>query len=105
MCGGLGSNSMGELLSLWLLLHLSSSIGVDEIRVFGDSKVIIDWEKNAYEINILHLPAWLKRTHSLIPIYVLYPSIIYTGHTTNLLINFQKLVMWHMLASSSMSDG
>ena len=57
---------MDELLSLWLLLHLSSSIGVDEIRVFGDSKVIIDWENNACEINILHLSAWLKRTRSLI---------------------------------------
>ena len=42
MCSGSGSNTMGEILSLWLLLHFISSIGLDGVHVFGDSKVIVD---------------------------------------------------------------
>ena len=56
---------MGELLSLWLLPHFPSSNGFDETRVFRDLKVIIEWAKNDYEVQILHLLAWLKRTRDI----------------------------------------
>ena len=53
-CGS-GSNTKGEILSLWL-------IGLDNINVFGDSKVIMEWATEARSINVLHLLAWLKKT-------------------------------------------
>ena len=64
-CGS-GTNTKGELLSLWLLLHFSLGLGLDDILVYGDSKVITDWVAEAHDINILHLSAWLKQTRLLI---------------------------------------
>ena len=66
MCFGSSSNTMGELLALWLLIHFISSTGVDGIHVYSESKVIIEWAKNVCRVHNLHLLAWLKRTRSLI---------------------------------------
>ena len=86
-CGS-GSNTMGELLSSWLFLHFISSIGLDGVSVFGDSKVIIDWAKNDYGIHNLHISTWLKRTQSLINLfwYISFSHIFMSfNHMANLL--------------------
>ena len=64
-CGS-GSNTKGELLSLWLLLHFSICISLEGINVYGDSKAIIYWASDVHNINILHLSAWLKQTRWMI---------------------------------------
>ena len=64
-CGS-GTNTKGELLSLWLLFHFSLSLGFDNISIYGESKVIIDWAVEVHDINILHLLAWLKQTRLMI---------------------------------------
>ena len=66
MCCGSCSNNMGELLALWVFMYFISSIGMDGIHVYGDSKVIIEWAKNVCGVHNLHLSMWLKRTRSLI---------------------------------------
>ena len=66
MCFGSSSNTMGELLTLWLLIHFISSIGVDGIHVYSESKVIIEWAKNVCGVHNLHLSTCLKRIRSLI---------------------------------------
>ena len=47
---GYGSNTMGEMLSLWLFLHFSVIHGLDSICVFRDLKVIIEWDLNVHGI-------------------------------------------------------
>ena len=41
-CGS-GTNTRGELLALWSLLHFSTSKPITTMHIYGDSKVIIDW--------------------------------------------------------------
>ena len=42
--GGLGTNTKVELLSLYGLLLIASLLGVLDIGIYGDSKIIIDWQ-------------------------------------------------------------
>ena len=41
--GRLGPNTKAKLLSLYALLISASHIGVTDINIYGDSKIIIDW--------------------------------------------------------------
>ena len=61
-----GSNTKGELLSLWVLLQFTRSLGLDGIHIYGDSSIIIDWAKGIQRINLLYLDPWLKRIRNLI---------------------------------------
>ena len=58
----LGSNTKGEVLSLYIILQFSCSLGLDNIQFFGDSRIIIDSDTKAHGINILLLSAWPKNT-------------------------------------------
>ena len=61
-----GSNTKGELLSLWILLWFSSSLDLDRIHIFGDSKIIVDWEVGLHCIRVLHLDPWLRWVQELL---------------------------------------
>ena len=56
----------GGLLSLWILLQFTSRLGLDDIQIYGDSRVVIDWAKNIHGINIIILSTWLKKTREMI---------------------------------------
>ena len=66
MCCGLGSNSKGELLTLWVILLLSNHLKSDGIQIYGDSKVLIDWDSNDNNVNILPILTWMKNIILLI---------------------------------------
>lgn len=53
---GKGSNTRGELLTLWSLVHFSYTKQVSNLRVYGDSKVIIDWVNGSggLQVAMLH---------------------------------------------------
>ena len=38
---------------------------MDGIHVYGNSRIIIDWEKNSHGINLIYLEAWLNKTKLL----------------------------------------
>ena len=37
-----------------------------ELKVFGDSKVIVDWENEKYDFQAINLSNWMKKTRLLI---------------------------------------
>lgn len=39
------TNSKAEFLVLWCLLKIALSFGVDKLRIFGDSEMVINWAK------------------------------------------------------------
>ena len=63
--GGRGTNTKDELLSLWGLLQFSSLIGISYINIFGDSKVIIEWMIDKYNLQVLLIKQWCQRVHLL----------------------------------------
>ena len=50
---GYGSNIKAELLSLWALLLSSQMMGIPLSHIFGDSQVIINWEKGSNDLSPL----------------------------------------------------
>lgn len=51
MVGGVGTNNIAEILSLWIFLSFALIHGVTDLKVFGDSKLIIDWLTSKEKVN------------------------------------------------------
>jgi ribonuclease HI len=58
---GLGTNNNVELYALWILLKVVVDIQVKRLQVFGDSKLLIDWENGKSIIYNLDLGPILDR--------------------------------------------
>ena len=56
--GGPGKNTKFELLSLYGLLLIASLIGVSDISIYGDSKIIIDSHNGFSKMQVLSLSHW-----------------------------------------------
>ena len=63
---GLVTNTRVELLSLWVLLHFASLNGISNISIYGDSKIIIEWDKGVYGLQVLNIKQWCWRVKLLI---------------------------------------
>ena len=52
-------------MALWALLSIAKDIGFSYLHIFGDSSVIINWEKEEYTLAIVNLEAWCDNTKKL----------------------------------------
>lgn len=65
-----------EILALWGLLWFTSQICIDELWVFGDSKVVIDHLNRGNKLSSRHPIIWLEHIDSLRKSF----SIIHFNH-------------------------
>ena len=65
-CGS-SANTRVELLALWASLRVAKDIGLPYLHIFGDSSVIINWEKRESTLHVVDLEAWCYNTRLLIP--------------------------------------
>ena len=49
------TNTMAELMALWELMFFVASIGIPTLSVFGESKVIINWENSVANLVVVDL--------------------------------------------------
>ena len=66
---GPGSNTKVELLVLWGLLYFAKTKNILPVKIFGDSKVIVDWAKGFHDLHIIQLNHWIRRTKELIDFF------------------------------------
>ena len=62
---GLCTNTRAELIGLWSLLHTSQMMGLPKLNIFGDSSIIINWEKGTTSLSPLDLQYWCRDTRNL----------------------------------------
>ena len=55
-CGG-STNTRSELLALWASLYIAKDIGLPYLHIFGDSTMIINWEKGESTLDMVNLEA------------------------------------------------
>ena len=63
-CGSC-TNTRAELLALWASLWVPKDIGLPYLHIFGDSSVIINWEKKESTLDMVNLEAWCFNTRIL----------------------------------------
>ena len=52
---GYGTNIKVELISFWCLTKISSSFGIDSLKIFGGSLVVINWSKGIQNSQVIDL--------------------------------------------------
>ena len=60
------TNTKAELIALWALLYVTLLMGIPKMNIFGDSAVIISWEKGITALNPPALSDWCMDTRRLI---------------------------------------
>lgn len=63
--GGNGSNMRVEVLAMWGLLWVASQLFIENMWVYGDSKVIIDHLNKGTVLNPGTLMSWLEQIKTL----------------------------------------
>jgi ribonuclease HI len=58
---GRGTNTRGELIALWCILHFSYYKKVTRLQLVGDSKVIIEWFNNDNNLQVVSLQPWMQK--------------------------------------------
>jgi hypothetical protein len=54
-----------ELLGAWVTLSLAVRLGLDQLQIFGDSKVIIEWLNGRGNLNAYALLGWMNMIKAL----------------------------------------
>ena len=62
---GQASNNKAELSALWETLKVEKNIHIQEIKMYGDSKVVIDWANEKSTIRAPHLQHLLAEIQTL----------------------------------------
>jgi len=62
---GPGTNTRAELLVVWATLHLATRLNIEDIQIFGDSKIVIDWLNNNGKLQFISLLGWKDRVREL----------------------------------------
>ena len=63
-CGS-STNTRVELLALWASLYIAKDIGFPYLHIFGNSSVIINWEKGESTLDMVNLEGWCLNTRIL----------------------------------------
>ena len=59
------TNTKVELVGIWALLLTTQMMGIPSLQVFGDSSVIINWEKGKSTLSPPKLHYWCRETRKL----------------------------------------
>ena len=66
---GLGTNTKAELVALWGLASLASTFGIEIVKIYWDSMVIVKWVNQHCNIPINALQLWCRRTSLMLSSY------------------------------------
>jgi ribonuclease HI len=62
---GTGSNTKAELVGAWATFAMEKLLNIHHIQIFGDSKVVIEWLKQKYNLQAVNIEGWKRRTRDL----------------------------------------
>ena len=70
-------------MGLWEVIHFSTQNGIDLVEIYGDCKVIIEWDMGRYKLQVFSINIDTKGLK-----FLLDPSIIYFSHISKI-FNFE----------------
>ena len=106
-CGSC-TNTSAELLALWASLRVAKDIGLPYLHIFGDSSVIINWEKKESTLDMVNLEVWCYNTRLLMSSFTWVEfSHVYREHNKRVDILSKEglhLAPGHLLLTESFDD-
>lgn len=64
-CGS-GTNTNAEFLALWCLLRFITFLGIDSIRLSGDSLTTVNWARKTVDLQAIDLIQWCNRINGIL---------------------------------------
>lgn len=61
---GFGTNMKADPLALWCVMKTANIFGLVDLKVYGDSRVIIKWASKEFNLQVLALHHWCWRTRA-----------------------------------------
>jgi len=55
---GPSSNNRAEVLGIWALLTVATHLHIQDLQIFNDSKIVMDWLIQRGNLQILNLHCW-----------------------------------------------
>ena len=78
---GRNKNTRAEFLALWVFLYFVVVIGLPYLHIYGDSSVVINWEKNKPTLSALDMVYWCHNIYKLKEsFYILDFQHVYREH-------------------------
>ena len=65
----MGTNTRVEFLGVWASLTLAYWLGIDQLQVLGDYKIVIDWLNFRGNLQVSSLVGWMDKIQDLIKYY------------------------------------
>jgi ribonuclease HI len=66
---GMGTNTRAELLGVWASLSLAHRLGIDQLQVLGDSKIVVDWLNHKCNLFVSSLLGWMEKIRILVTLF------------------------------------
>lgn len=60
-----------ELLALWCVARVANLFGLENVKIYGDSRVTIKWTKDEYYLKVMNLVYWCNRTQMELRAFIL----------------------------------
>ena len=65
MGAGVGSNTKVGIISLWALLLVTRKKGILNVKIWRDSRVMIDWVIGFSSLHVINLEHWMEKIEGL----------------------------------------
>lgn len=62
-------NNFFELVAVWTCLFWANQLGISDIRIFGDSRFVIDWLNLKADLHSIYLQHWCFRINELLSLF------------------------------------
>jgi ribonuclease HI len=66
---GPGTNTRAEFLGAWAILYLATRLYIENLKVLGDSSIVIEWLCGRGKLQAISLLAWMDRIRHLQPYF------------------------------------
>jgi ribonuclease HI len=63
---GVGTNTRAQLLVVWATLTLATRLDIRDIKVLGNSRIVVDWLNHKGNLQVFSLDCWKDRIRDLI---------------------------------------
>lgn len=87
------TNNFSELMAVWILLHWAHIQDLRDIKIFGDSRIVLGWLQGKTVLQVVSLTHWCSKIRELIKFWGRFILDIFIGNIIWKWINCPRRVL------------